>query len=673
MSSKKSRASFTRLLQGNVWENLALVILAFYPLRHISQGLDLWDTGYNYANFQYFGTEHMDPMWLFSTYLANVTGNLLTGLPKGDTLMGMNLYTGLFVSAMALAGYFFCTRKIKMPKPLVFIGEMAAVSLCWCPTALLYNYLTYLLFLLASVFLYLGLTGDKKNYLMAAGVLLGTNVLVRFSNLPEAGMILAVWAYDFILWRKEKKETPMPEGFWHRIFRHTLWCLAGYAAALAVLLHYIHIRYGLDHYVRGIRRLFAMTDKAADYKPAAMIMGVVGTYRENLYWVIRIGIIVLGGMALFAAADRMRRLRTLSPRTSGVSAGEGRKQSGMPGAVYRGIHIGWMLVCGAMLWWLYDRQFCSTLFYSYDSMLRPGILFLMLTMFLGAIRIFSKKASAEEKLLSGMLILIILLTSLGSNNDVYPSLNNLFLAAPYTFWQSWRFIRCTGNKRLRPGNGQELRKAGNDAGNHKRSDSRTEGLLLAVFPAKGVLAAFLGLCLFQFAGFGMKFVFAEATGVRDVSAAVDNNEILRNIGMSPEKARWMEEISAFVRENDLEGQEVILYGNIPSLSYYLQMPAAFNPWSDLDSYGFEVMESDLKELAGQIREKGKDRPVIIVEHDYVLYEEEGMEVLEAAGVPEENRKKIAADPKWPMLTEFMEAFGYEQTFRNEKFALYQGV
>ena len=76
---------------GNLLENLFIVILAFYPLRHIGQGIDLWDTGYNYANFRYMGTEHMGSMWMFSTYLANVAGNWLTKLPNADTLRGMNL------------------------------------------------------------------------------------------------------------------------------------------------------------------------------------------------------------------------------------------------------------------------------------------------------------------------------------------------------------------------------------------------------------------------------------------------------------------------------------------------------------------------------------------------------------------------------------------------------
>ena len=124
------------------------LFLLLYPFRHVHWGVDLWDTGYNYANFLYMGTEHMDPMWLFSTYLSNVTGWLLAKLPFGHTLIGMNVYTGLFVGGLALTGYWFCIKKLGISPWLTFLGEVVAVCLCWCPTALLYNYLSTLLLLL---------------------------------------------------------------------------------------------------------------------------------------------------------------------------------------------------------------------------------------------------------------------------------------------------------------------------------------------------------------------------------------------------------------------------------------------------------------------------------------------------------------------------------------------
>ena len=169
----------------------------------------------------------------------------------------------------------------------------------------------------------------------------------------------------------------------------------------------------------------------------------------------------------------------------------------------------------------------------------------------------------------------------------------------------------------------------------------------------------------------MQFAFAEATGIQNADTIIDNNAVLRNIKMSPEKARWMEEISAYVNENGLQGKEVILYGDIPALSYYLQMPAAFNPWSDLDSYSPEIMESALAQVEGRIREKGMEEPVVILENLYALHREGGREFLEDSGAGEKKMQEIEEDAKWHMLGQFMDTFGYEERFRNEKFAVYQ--
>lgn len=665
---------------SNLMENLFIVILAFYPLRHISLGIDLWDTGYNYANFQFMGEEHIGSVWLFSTYLANMVGSWLTRLPSADTLRGMNLYTGLFVSVLALTGYFFCTRKLKIPKGIAFVGEMAAISLCWCPTALLYNYLTYVLFLGAFILLYLGLTKENRGFLAGAGILLGTNVLVRFPNLSEMAMIVAVWAYDIILWLEERKENRMEKmaglgrqeenavtargstemqkekrefsGFWKRILGHTLWCFLGYAGALAVLLGYIHICYGIDAYFGGIVRLFGMTDTAMDYKPKAMIMSIVGDYVEQLYWVSRIGIILLGGMVLFAVEGWLEeRLRKKGKGVGAVTAGVTDAGKDSCEKAVRFLHIGarilWVAVSIAMIVWLYVRKYYSFLFYSYDPIIRLGTVFLMLAMLIAVIRIFHRDSPREEKLVSGMVVLVILLTSIGSNNGVMPAMNNLFVAAPYTLWESWRFLRNAGDKR---GKG---------------------GLVISSFPAKGFLTAFLALCLFQFGGFGVKFVFAEATGIQEANTFVGNNAILKNVKMNPEKAQWMMEISDYVNENELEGKEVILYGYIPALSYYLQMPPAFNAWPDLDSYSLEVMKEELAELEAMITEKGAEKPVIILENNYALYKEESAGEVSLFPLSEEKRQKIGDEAKWKLLMEFMDMMGYEQTFRNVKFGLYR--
>ncbi|MFR2606028.1 MAG: hypothetical protein ACLTAX_13005 [Waltera sp.] len=97
-----------------------------------------------------------------------------------------------------MLGYYFCTKVLKIPALLVFLGEFTAVSFCWCPTGSFYNYVTYVFYLVSVVCLYLGLARGKKGWLFAAGVAPGCNVLSRFSNLPEAAMIVGVWAYGII-------------------------------------------------------------------------------------------------------------------------------------------------------------------------------------------------------------------------------------------------------------------------------------------------------------------------------------------------------------------------------------------------------------------------------------------------------------------------------------------
>ena len=307
-----------------------------------------------------------------------------------------------------------------------------------------------------------------------------------------------------------------------------------------------------------------------------------------------------------------------------------------------------VLLAFVTLVWLYYRRFCSFNFFSYDSILRPGVLFLMLAMGIAAVRILHPGAPKEEKLISGLVILVILLTSLGSNNKVYPSMNNLFIVAPYTLWECWKFC-CL----------------------KKTTIVCNIKLPISPLPAQTILVAFLVMCFFQFVAFGACFTFVEATGAQQITAQVDNNEILKGVKMHPDRAKWLEEITAYVDENDLKGREVILYGYIPAMSYYLQMPSAFNPWSDLRSYSVETMKSDLAETAALMTEKGAERPVILLENTYARYYEGGEAALEQLELTEGKVQEILADRKWELIVEFMEAYGYEETFRNEKFVIFE--
>lgn len=637
-----------------------ILILILYPLRHIAQGISFTDTGYNYANFQYMGFEHMDPMWLFSTYLSNCVGYLLTKLPFALSLIGMNFYTGLFAIALGVMGYLFCVKKLGIPMWITFMGEMAALSLCWCPTALLYNYLTYVLLLACVVMLYSGLTGKGNIYLFVAGICLGTNILVRFSNLPEAALIVAVWAYSVLEWQENRKKSKAI--FIGQAVKRTLVCFAGYLSALIVLFGYIHIRYGINNYISAIQKLFAMTDNATDYKATSMIMGLVDDYVQSLYWSKRICVFVIAGMIIFICAGLLIKFMTM------VSAKYINASKGAVNKITCGIISIAKLICvlsaAYMVKWLYERGFCAVEIFkggdiSYGQILWPTVVFLFLTIVIGVVRILTPNVTKEEKLISGLVILIILITPIGSNNKTFPSWNNMFVVAPYAFWEIYLFVR-------------------------RAKDIKVLGMLISPFPAKCVVIAFIAVFGIQAASFGVDFVFAEGTGARNMSAKTDNNAVLRGVSMQPERAEWMEEISGYISDNDLTGNDVILYGDIPSLSFYLQMPSAFNPWSDLTSYSIESFEEAILKTENRMEDNPQYRPVIILENDYAeCYEE----LANADNTPKEYtaemilenilgdrakdadiKKKIAAE-KFSRLLLFIDKYQYSEQFRNEKFAL----
>lgn len=616
--------------QRRLWDFLFVAVLVLYPLRHIAWGLDLWDTGYGYANFEYMGTQHMDPMWLFSTYLTTAIGHFLSLLPGAKTLIGMNFYTGLSISLLAVLGYYFCTKVLKIPAWLTFLGEFTAVSFCWCPTGSFYNYVTYVFFLISVICLYLGLSRGKGGWLFAAGVALGCNVLARFSNLPEAAMIVAVWAYGIT--RKKAAGRRLRK----KLLQDTGMCLAGYLTALLILFGYIQIRYGMDEYVRGIQRLFSMTEVATDYTAASMLLGMFDWYLQNLYWELRMCVFLIAGMIAvgfleFAAAcvrdsyagkDTIKKaLRILEWVVSAVLA-------------------------VIMVFWLYRQGFCATEYTNYGAIIWPGVTFLTLTLLVTLWRIFTPSAPGEEKLLSGLIFLIVLITSLGSNNKLYPSMNNLFLALPYMYWQFYRFCKYAGS-------------------------FRWKRMTISPIPAKCLFGGFFLLFFIQVGLFGRSFVFAEGTGVQEIHAQVTNNETLKGVWMSEERAGWMQEISEYVNTGELAGKDVLLYGQIPALSYYLQMPAAFNPWPDLDSYQIGQLEQDMQKMQERMHADATYRPVVLLEKKYAVYLEAGEAALMRMEPTEKEQGWIVDNPKLLLIGKFMEDYGYEKTFENEKFVIYE--
>lgn len=573
-----------RIARRAAWSFFILILL-LYPLRHVRTGVDLWDGGYNYANFRYSGLEYMDSMWFFATWLANGIGQLFTRLPFGNTMLGMNVYTGLVVSFMAATAFLFCVRRLKMPGWLTFVAEILAISLCWAPTAMLYSYLTYAFLLAGTLLLYRGIMTEQNGYLIAAGIVLGINVGNRFSNLVQTGLILAVWIYGIL----QKKKL-------RRVLQETGFCVLGYVAALAAFLGFMSLKYGFHDYMEGILRLFQMTEHAEDYTPGRMLLGMVWAYYDCTYFLKRLALAAVCGLAVCLVLPKKWALVK---------------------------KICCVLLTLGLCVWLSENLFYSRDLASYQAVYYPCVTVLTLTLCLSLFYIMDRKAEKEDRLLGILLILTILITSLGGNNAIYSSINNMFLVLPGFLWMLWKFCR---NK-----------------------------VHICYFPFKAILLACLFFLLIQGLRFGNAFVYEEAGGGRELTARIEDVPVLEGMITNPEKAEALTELYHYIQEGELGDRECILYGHVPGLSFYMQLPPAMNVWSDLRSYDYDIMEQDLYGIEG--------RPVILLSAECGQYvtDRDGTNLF----------WDVTAQQKMDLICSYIEERGYRKTFQNEEFVVYE--
>lgn len=587
------------------------VILLLFPLLKINQGIDLTDTAYSLGNYRFFGQE--SSLWIMLTFLSNVLGHIFTCLPFGGTMVGMKLYSSLLISFMALFSYRFF--KTKMPAWLAFFAEMAAIGLCWCPSVILYNYLTYVLFLTGAVFLFRGLAGCRPVCLVIAGLCLGLNVNVRFpGNVLEAALILALWYYGYIK-KKSFKE----------VMKETGLCVAGYVGALLTVFVIITFKYGLGAYGEMISGVFGMTESASDYTFSEMLFAILDAYFHGFRWMLYMILCILPGIPFLVLwKDKFPRLKKV---------------------VY--------CVCIAFLFFVLGRWgMYNFRYYQKESALQWGAIFLLLGIGISVWMLITRTLDDEWKLIGCITLIIILITPLGSNNYIWPALNNLFFVAPVVFWIVYRFARW-GRTYL-----DTTRK-------------------VPLFSTKAMLLAMVIAFWIQAVGVGCFYVFLDGEGGEVRNAQVEANPVLKGMYTTGMNAENLGEISAFFTEHqtEYEGKKLILYGNIPGLSYYLDRPSAvYTTWPDLDSNSLTKLKEDLDRITFDIGPSGKfqgisaDKPLVIIAPQIAAYLSGDAEAMAYWGTDAES---YSQDRKLTAIIEFMEVNHYEQAFANEAFVVYE--
>ena len=581
------------------------LILVLFPLLKINQGIDLTDTAYSLGNYRFWG--ETGGVWMLLTFLSNIVGHFFTLLPFGGTMLGMKFYTGLLVSLMALLGYRFF--KTKMPPVIAFAGEMAAIGLCWCPTVILYNYMTYLLLLLGAIFLFRGLAGCRARCLIVAGVFLGLNTFVRFpGNALEVSLILAVWFYGVL-----KKKT------FAEIAKETGLCVLGYLVAFLVMLGCIVILYGTGAPRDMITGVFGMAGSASDYTLGEMLLSILDAYLHGGKWLLYMLLCILPGIP-FLVIFRNKYL--------------------LLSKIVYCVCIGFLFfVLGK--WGMYNFRY-----FQKESALLWSAVFLLVAIAVLIWMLFSKTQDHEWKLISALALIIILITPLGSNNYIWPVINNLFFITPIIFWILFKFARWG------------------------RTYLDTTGKV-PLFPVKAMLSGILLAFFIQAIGIGCFYVFLDGESGEKRNAQVPENEVLRGMYTNAVNGETLEEITIFMLENKAEytNKKLILYGNIPGLAYYLNKPSAISTtWADLGTSSLPQLQSDLAVLQQGLINGTGERPLIIITPQLAAYLDGNQEAMTYWGTDEILYKE---DQKLETIIEFIYDNEYRQVFGNEAYVVYE--
>ncbi len=547
-------------------------ILCLLPFLKIRQGIELTDSFYGLINFRFFPTAGRE--WTVATWLANLLGWALMRLPFGQTLIGIRFYCGLLIVAMTLWGYFSLKRELSAA--LTFWGEALAVCLCWIPVTSLYNYLTFFLFLAGSLLLYEGLSRGRRPLLFLAGVCLGANVLTRLPNFLECILILAVF-YDAWL-KKEKLKT-----LWGNVFV----CVGGYLTALAAGLFLLGLQFGPSAYLRMLQGLSGYSATDASYSPFSMVSSIFASYGYSLPWLFLILAGAAGGCILYAVfpgrflrckdflygAGLLLLLRLLWGRGMFVfqyasdrsvyywftvfldlalalcvrTLAAGRKESAPPG---EGVACGDEKIVHG------EGVACG------DESIAHG----------EEVALGGEEGAARreirEKLLALLAVLVILVTPVGSNNGLYPLMNNLFLVAPVALWLGGKLWA--------------------------RIVSASRRTSVCSRPLRIWMAAFALALTVQTAGFGLRYVFRDSADGQPRNVRVSGAAVLEGVFTNAENAAALQDVIDFYNTDMREEDSLLAFGDVPGWCWVLDLhPALCHDWPDLDTFPVARMGTDL--------------------------------------------------------------------------------
>lgn len=503
---------------------LHAVVLAVWPLFTCGRGLSVADTLYALGNYAYFGK--LRGTWEIATFLANLTGFALEKLPGGGTVLGMQIYTSIMVSCFLLILYLLL--KDAFGKRRTFLGLFIADSFAWCPTVILYNWLSIILLSVGTALLVKGVNEEEEKragkLLLISGVLFGLNVVVRMPNVIHA-LLIAVLIFD------EKK----------RRIRDFLLCLGGWCAGYLIPILMISLNYGFSSYTSMLGTYTTMRGgDAEDYKAGAMLADILSSYADALIFLL----------PLFAVtAFTVLVSRRLFGRGKG------------------GQRFCYVLGFGGVILWIryaWGRGMFDFKYYHYNAVYLWGVIFVITAAALAIYTLIAKGRGRLMKAWALAILLTIALTPIGSNNALYPVVDDLFLIGPFALTAGVNLVKERKTGHLKPA-------------------------------VTACLLSLTAMMLIQGSLFHLNFALQDGYWGEERDYFSSENKRAAGVSTTRENAGLIDDLTALIREHGFAGREGIFYGNIPGLSYLLDIKSALSTiWPSLDTYTLPEWDRDME-------------------------------------------------------------------------------
>ena len=377
--------------------------------------------------------------------------------------------------------------------------------------------------------------------------------------------------------------------FW----KNTVTCIIGYVLGAFMGLIMMLISGGVSGITKMVSWLISLltsSDNAGGYSAGGMVGAIISNYLKNLKWPVMILVaMLLGAVAFKILKGRIRLLARLC-------------------------YLGGVVLLFVYFYrngcFLTDYRNVSSVFGLSASVY---ILYFVILIYL----CFRKEISFDDKLLYILGAIIIVITPLGSNNHLFACINNMFVVAPLFVAMIFNLLRTVKDEDIQ--------------------------YLVQVMAAVLIIIYLLQSVLLH-----IEYVFRDSVDGQARDTAITADSPMRGMLTNKENAAYIDQLVETINSTDCHS--LVLYGNIPGVSYATKRPVAISSsWPDLDSYSKETFENELGLLAnlgGTLLVvssnvdsclKGADASLVegvnvdklnilaafIKEHNYVIYKELG--------------------------------------------------